>query len=141
MLKIGDFSKLSRVSVQALRHYDEMNLLKPAQVDTFTGYRYYSASQLPRFNRILALKDLGFSGPVGRQVVLTGGGAELKGMADYMQGALGRSVRIGRPRGLCIVIVGGLLAVRVRSWPHQPFIPLHDRLPDGVVENRACNRV
>ena len=47
-----------------------------------------------------ALKELGFSGPVGRQVVLTGGGAELKGMADYMQGALGRSVRIGRPRGL-----------------------------------------
>lgn len=47
-----------------------------------------------------ALKDLGFSGPVGRQVVLTGGGAELKGIADYMQGALGRAVRIGRPRGL-----------------------------------------
>ena len=36
----------------------------------------------------------------GKTVVLTGGGAELKGMADYMQGALGRSVRIGRPRGL-----------------------------------------
>lgn len=47
-----------------------------------------------------ALKDLGFSGPVGRQVVLTGGGAELKGMADYMQGALGRAVRVGKPRGM-----------------------------------------
>ena len=47
-----------------------------------------------------ALKDLGFTGPVGRQVVLTGGGAELKGIADYVQGALGRAVRIGRPRGL-----------------------------------------
>ena len=47
-----------------------------------------------------ALKDLGFEGPVGRQVVLTGGGAELKGIADYAQVALGRSVRIGRPRGL-----------------------------------------
>jgi cell division protein FtsA len=46
------------------------------------------------------LKELGFTGPVGRQVVLTGGGAELKGMADYAQGVLGRSVRIGRPRGL-----------------------------------------
>ncbi len=46
------------------------------------------------------LKALGFTGPVGRQVVLTGGGAELKGMADYAQGLLGRSVRIGRPRGL-----------------------------------------
>ncbi len=47
-----------------------------------------------------ALKDLGFSGPVGRQVVLTGGGAELKGIADYVQGVLGRAVRIGRPRGI-----------------------------------------
>ena len=47
-----------------------------------------------------ALKDLGFSGPIGRQVVLTGGGAELKGIADYVQGSLGRAVRVGRPRGL-----------------------------------------
>ena len=46
------------------------------------------------------LKDLGFTGPVGRQVVLTGGGAELKNIADYMQGVLGRAVRIGRPRQL-----------------------------------------
>src|SRR6187200_49970 len=45
-----------------------------------------------------ALKGLGFSGPVGRQVVLTGGGAELKNIADYMQGVLGRAVRVGRPR-------------------------------------------
>jgi len=45
-----------------------------------------------------ALKELGFSGPFGRQVVLTGGGSELKGMADYAQGLLGRAVRIGRPR-------------------------------------------
>ena len=45
-----------------------------------------------------ALKELGFSGPSGRQVVLTGGGSELKGIADYAQGVLGRAVRIGRPR-------------------------------------------
>jgi cell division protein FtsA len=45
-----------------------------------------------------ALKGLGFTGPVGRQVVLTGGGAELKNVADYMQGVLGRAVRVGRPR-------------------------------------------
>ncbi|MEO7602639.1 MAG: cell division protein FtsA [Sphingomicrobium sp.] len=46
------------------------------------------------------LKELGFTGPVGRQVVLTGGGAELKNIADYMQGVLGRAVRVGRPRTL-----------------------------------------
>jgi cell division protein FtsA len=45
-----------------------------------------------------SLKALGFTGPVGRQVVLTGGGAELKNVADYMQGVLGRAVRVGRPK-------------------------------------------
>ena len=47
-----------------------------------------------------SLKELGFTGPVGRQVVLTGGGAELKGIADYAQSALGQTVRVGRPVGL-----------------------------------------
>jgi DNA-binding transcriptional MerR regulator len=61
MFKIGDFSKLSCVSVKTLRFYDQLGLLKPAYVDRFTSYRYYSADQLPRLNRILALKDLGFS--------------------------------------------------------------------------------
>lgn len=61
MFKIGDFSKLSRVSIKALRLYDQMALLKPAHIDNATGYRYYSAEQLPHLNRILALKDLGFS--------------------------------------------------------------------------------
>jgi DNA-binding transcriptional MerR regulator/effector-binding domain-containing protein len=61
MFKIGDFSKLSRVSVKTLRYYDELGLLKPARIDRFTGYRFYSADQLPRLNRILALKDLGFA--------------------------------------------------------------------------------
>ncbi len=61
MLKIGDFSRLGLVYVKALRYYDETGLLKPVNVDQFTGYRYYSASQLGRLNRILALKDLGLS--------------------------------------------------------------------------------
>ena len=61
MIKIGDFARLSQVSVVTLRYYDEMDLLKPVKVDAFTGYRFYSAAQLPRLNRILALRDLGFS--------------------------------------------------------------------------------
>ena len=47
-----------------------------------------------------ALKEIGFTGAAGRQVVLTGGGAELRGIADFAQGALARNVRVGRPRGL-----------------------------------------
>jgi len=61
MFRIGDFSRLSQVSVKALRFYDEVGLLKPTYVDRDTGYRYYSTTLLPRLNRILAFKELGFS--------------------------------------------------------------------------------
>jgi DNA-binding transcriptional MerR regulator len=61
MLRISDFAQLSRVSPKALRLYDRLNLLKPIATDPETGYRYYSATQLSRLNRILVLKDLGFS--------------------------------------------------------------------------------
>ena len=61
MLKIGEFSKLSRVSVRMLRHYDEIGLLKPAEIDRFTDYRYYREDQLPIVCRITSLKDMGFS--------------------------------------------------------------------------------
>ena len=60
MLKIGDFSKLSRVSIRMLRHYDEIGLLAPVRVDPETGYRYYGEDQLPVVGRITALKDMGF---------------------------------------------------------------------------------
>ena len=61
MFKIGEFSKLVQVPVATLRYYDQVGLLKPVEVDRFTGYRYYSAGLLPRLHRILALKGLGFS--------------------------------------------------------------------------------
>jgi DNA-binding transcriptional MerR regulator len=61
MFRIGEFSRLGQVTIDTLRHYDTLGLLKPAKVDPFTGYRYYSAKQLQPLNRILALKELGFS--------------------------------------------------------------------------------
>jgi len=61
MIKIGDFSKLAHVTVKTLHHYGEMGLLQPAHVDRYTSYRYYTLDQLRHLNRILALKDLGFS--------------------------------------------------------------------------------
>ena len=61
MFKIGDFSKISQTTVKTLHHYDDLGLLKPAEVDPVTGYRRYTVGQLPRLNRILALKELGFS--------------------------------------------------------------------------------
>ena len=61
MFKIGDFARIAQVTVRALRLYDERGLLRPARVDAASGYRYYTAGQLTRLNRILALKDLDFS--------------------------------------------------------------------------------
>lgn len=61
MFKIGEFSRLGQVTIETLRHYDAIGLLKPAHTDQFTGYRYYSATQLRPLNRIRALKELGFS--------------------------------------------------------------------------------
>jgi DNA-binding transcriptional MerR regulator/effector-binding domain-containing protein len=61
MFSIGEFARLGTVSVRTLRHYDEIGLLRPATVDPGTGYRGYSADQLGRLNRIMALKELGLS--------------------------------------------------------------------------------
>ncbi len=58
---IGDFARHGRVSIRMLRHYDSIGLLRPAEVDPATGYRSYEAAQLSRLNRIVALKDLGFT--------------------------------------------------------------------------------
>jgi DNA-binding transcriptional MerR regulator len=61
MFKIGHFAKLGQVSVKTLRWYDELGLLKPMRIDSENGYRHYGIEQLPRLNRILALKELGLS--------------------------------------------------------------------------------
>jgi len=61
MFSIGDFAWYGRVSVRMLRHYDAIGLLRPARVDQVSGYRWYEAGQLSRLNRIVALKDLGFT--------------------------------------------------------------------------------
>jgi len=61
MFRIGEFSRIARVSARLLRYYDELGLLRPGVVDSLTGYRYYTSSQLQRLNRILVLRDLGLS--------------------------------------------------------------------------------
>lgn len=61
MFTIGDFARHGRVSVRMLRHYDATGLLRPARVDAASGYRFYQAAQLARLNRIIALKNLGFT--------------------------------------------------------------------------------
>jgi DNA-binding transcriptional MerR regulator len=81
VFKIGDFSRIARVSCRLLRYYDELGLLKPGSIERDTGYRYYSASQLPRLNRILVLKELGLSlEDIARVLDSNLSAAELRGM-------------------------------------------------------------
>ena len=69
MLKIGDFSRLSRVSVRMLRYYDDNDLIKPVKVDEYTGYRYYSESQLLTMGKINALKEMGLGVAAIREIL------------------------------------------------------------------------
>jgi DNA-binding transcriptional MerR regulator len=61
MFKIGQFSIITRLTIKTLRHYDELDLLKPAYVDEESGYRFYTGEQLPRVQKIISLKTIGFS--------------------------------------------------------------------------------
>ncbi len=61
MYKIGELSRLCRIPVKTLRYYDSEGLLVPDEIDRFTGYRYYSAARIADCNRIISLKELGFS--------------------------------------------------------------------------------
>lgn len=93
MLKIGDFSRMCRVPVSALRYYADLGLFPPAAIDQFTGYRYYAVEQLPRLHRILALRDLGLSleqiGAVLRENLSA---SEIRGMLRLRQAELRQQI-------------------------------------------------
>ncbi len=94
MLRIGDFSQLAQISVRTLRLYDEMDLLKPARVDPFTDYRYYTIEQLPRLNRILVLKDLGFAlDDIKHMLAGSLSAAELQAMLEQRQREIDQQIR------------------------------------------------
>ncbi|MEW6731020.1 MAG: MerR family transcriptional regulator [Acidobacteriota bacterium] len=81
MFRIGEFSKIAQVPGSLLRYYDQVGLLKPAYVDQWTGYRYYSAKQLPHLHRILALKELGLTlDQIARLVDKEVSATEIRGM-------------------------------------------------------------
>lgn len=99
MYKVGDFSKISRVSAKALRYYDERGLLKPSYVDDATGYRYYSIEQLPRLNRILVLKELGLSlEQIGVILDAQVSHLEMRGMLRLKQAELHQQIELTQLR-------------------------------------------
>ncbi len=99
MFTIGDFARHGRVSVRMLRHYDALGLLQPAYTDRLTGYRWYEARQLSRLNRIVALKDLGFTlEQVGSILDDKVSAEELRGMLRLRRAELHAQVTAGIAR-------------------------------------------
>lgn len=93
MLNIGEFARLGQVSPRMLRHYDEIGLLRPEQVDASTGYRLYDVRQLERLHRIIALRDMGFGlERIGEVLSETISVEELRGMLRLRRVQIERSL-------------------------------------------------
>lgn len=99
MFRIGEFAQIAQVSSRQLRHYDQLGLLRPDHTDPRSSYRYYSIRQLPRLNRILALKELGLSleqiGPLLEEQISS---AELRGMLTMKRAQVEQSLRAEEAR-------------------------------------------
>jgi DNA-binding transcriptional MerR regulator len=99
MLTIGEFARYGQVSVRMLRHYDTLGLLRPHRTDPVNGYRYYAAGQLARLNRVVALKDLGFTlEQVGAIVEEQVSAEELRGMLRLRRAELEAEMTAARSR-------------------------------------------
>lgn len=99
MLGIGDFASHGRVSVRMLRHYDSIGLLRPAHVDPNTGYRHYDAGQLAELDRVVALKDLGFTLDQVRQILADRVSVdELRGMLRLRRAQLAERIEADQAR-------------------------------------------
>src|SRR5215469_9850821 len=120
MLKIGEFAQVGQVSIATLRHYDQYNLLKPSALDPATGYRYYSLDQLPRLNRIVALKDLGFSLQQIAQLLAEDLPLEqLQGMFKLKQAQTQQAIETEQARL-------ELIAARLRQIEQEGNMPAYD---------------
>lgn len=120
MFKISHFSRLGRVPTSVLRYYDALGLLQPASVDPATGYRFYTAEQLPRLHRILALKDLGLSLEQIRVILDDAlSTEEVRGMLRLKQAELQQHVAAEQARL-------GRVAARLAHLEHAGSLPTHD---------------
>ncbi|WP_454198336.1 MerR family transcriptional regulator [Nocardia sp. Marseille-Q1738] len=132
MFSIGDFARHGRVSVRMLRHYDAIGLLRPDRVDATSGYRYYDAGQLARLNRIVALKDLGFTLEQVRRILDERvGGAELRGMLMLRRAELEQRIASDRARLVQV-------ETRLRIIEKEGVMPAHDVVIKSVPAVRVA---
>ncbi|MFH8736014.1 MULTISPECIES: MerR family transcriptional regulator [unclassified Streptomyces] len=132
MFTIGDFARHGRVSVRMLRHYDATGLLRPAHVDPASGYRYYTAAQLARLNRIIALKDLGFVLQQVRDIVDERVGVEeLRGMLRLRHAELEAAVAAAGARLVQV-------EARLRAIESEGHMPTNDVVIKSVPAVRVA---
>jgi len=121
MFAIGEFARHGRVSVRMLRHYDALGLLEPACVDQETGYRFYEAGQLSRLNRIVALKNLGFTlQQVGSILADQVTAAELRGMLILRHAQLSEQISADAAR--LAQVEARLLAIESEAGEPPPVV-------------------
>jgi DNA-binding transcriptional MerR regulator/effector-binding domain-containing protein len=138
MFRIGEFSRIARVSMRLLRYYDELGLLRPAHTDSSNGYRYYTAAQLSQLNRILVLRDLGLSLEQITRVSSDGVSAEeLRGMLlmrraeiEQAQAEQALRLRLLESRIAALETDEGIPDdVVIRSEPERRYMSLRSRQP------------
>lgn len=151
MFRIGEFSLIAQVSGRLLRYYDEIGLLSPEYTDPQTGYRYYSAGQLPRLNRILVLKELGLGlDQVARILDQDNSAEELRGMLLLRKAQLTQAMQDDFAR---LHLVEARLDqmdafgqtqlpdVVVKAIPPQRYLALRDVFSDVAAIRRLVERL
>jgi DNA-binding transcriptional MerR regulator/effector-binding domain-containing protein len=151
VFRIGDFSRIARVSCRLLRYYDEIGLLKPAATERYTGYRYYSAAQLPTLNRILVLKELGLSlDEIVRVMQSNASSTDLRELLQTRRGEIERSLETEKERlrqldtRIAQIDTGGQLVaddVVIRADPAQWLLSTRQQLPSFAAAREVIGAV
>lgn len=134
MLKIGDFSKLSRVSIRMLRHYDEIGLLRPVRTDPASGYRWYGEEQLSAAGKIVALREMGFGLSAIGEILRGGDGETLERLLRLKELELADQVEELERRRLLL----GTALERLRKENNMNYDVVLKTLPERYA---ACVRM
>lgn len=145
MFRIGEFSRLTQVSVRMLRYYDEVGLLTPAEVNKWTGHRLYSAEQIPRLNKILYLRDSGLN--VSEiALALTMDEQSLLAQLDKKRAEIERAIQAEKEKLRKIELAKHEMQngkgelhynICVRSIPAYPVLSLRKVVPDYYSEGSS----
>lgn len=150
MFKIGEFSNLVRVSARMLRYYEQNGLLAPAETDPFTGYRMYSAAQIPRLSHIVELRDMGFGVEEIKKILPCYGDAafmdrileakkgEVEGMIAIEQHKL---EKIAATRGKLQENKNMIYDVELKALPAAKVLALREKIPTYDAEGKLWHKL